>query len=234
MFTMGDIARQALEDDSILYRLFGVDAEILIDHAFGYEPCTMKDIKAYRSEQKSISIGQVLSEPYEFEKARIIVREMAEALALDLFQKRLLASSVTLVICYDRQGVEGSGYTGEIVNDGWGRMVPRPVGGTVGLGHHTNSAHLIAESLLAAYDKCVDSSLFVRRVNLAAGGLLPVEAEQPSLFDEEVSEVRESHLQEARLGIIRRFGKNALYKGTDMQEGATALERNRQIGGHRA
>ncbi len=234
MFTMGDIARQALEDDSILYRLFGVDAEILIDHAFGYEPCTMKDIKAYRSEQKSISIGQVLSEPYEFEKARIIVREMAEALALDLFQKRLLASSVTLVICYDRQGVEGSDYAGEIVNDGWGRMVPRPVGGTVGLGHHTNSAHLIAESLLAAYDKCVDSSLFVRRVNLAAGGLLPVEAEQPSLFDEEVSEVRESHLQEARLGIIRRFGKNALYKGTDMQEGATALERNRQIGGHRA
>lgn len=234
MFTMGDIARQALEDESLLYRILGVDAEILIDHAFGYEPCTMKDIKAYKSEQKSLSSGQVLAEPYDFEKGRIVVREMAEGLAFDLFQKKLAASGVTLHVGYDYSGLESSGYDGELVNDGWGRLLPKPAHGSAELGEASNSAHLIVAAVLGIYDRCVDERLSVRRICLAAGGLLSAEERQPGLFEEDAEEVRENSLQEARMGIIRRYGKNALYKGTDMQEGATALERNMQIGGHRA
>ncbi|MCR4734450.1 MAG: DNA methylase [Treponema sp.] len=234
IYTMGDIARQALEDDRILYRILGIDAEILIDHAFGYEPCTMKNIKAYRSEQKSISSGQVLQEPYEKSKARIVVREMAESLALDLFKKKLITSSVSLYIGYDREGLADAAYKGELVNDGWGRMIPKPAGASISLGEQSNSSNLITEGILYIFDNIVDKSLFVRRINVCANDILDASQKQSTLFDEEIAEIKEVQLQTTRLSIMKRFGKNALYKGSDLQEGATMLQRNLQIGGHKA
>lgn len=234
LFTMGDIARQSLEDEQMLYDLFGVDAEILIDHAWGYEPVTMQNIKAYKSQQKGISSGQVLQHPYEYEKGKIIVREMAELLALDLFQKKLLTSSVALWICYDREGLEESGYDGDMVRDPWGREMPKPVHGGMYLGAETNSSALIVDALVKIYEKIVDPKLMVRRVNISAGEVIPVEQKQPMLFEDVAVNEKENKLQEVRLNIISKFGKNAILKGMNLEEGAMTRERNAQIGGHKA
>ncbi len=232
IFTMGDIARQVLKNDRLLYREFGIDAEILIDHAFGYEPCTMKHIKSYRSQQKCLSSGQVLHHPYNFEKGRIIIREMAEALALDLFQKKQATTSLTLMVGYDKEGLEN--FTGELVRDYIGRLMPKPAHGTVSFGQATNSSHTLVEVALAIYEATVLKDLMIRRVNIAAGGLQDTEDVQLDLFGEPLSEQKESSLQETRLSISRRYGKNALLKAMDLQEGATTRDRNNQIGGHRA
>lgn len=235
LFTMGDIARQSLQNEQVLYDMLGIDAEILIDHAWGYEPVTMKDIKSYRSQQKGITSGQVLTCPYTFEKARLVVREMAELLALDLFKKNLVAGSVTLWICYDKDCLTAD-YKGETVKDPYGRNMPKPVHGSCGLGGETNSSSIIIHKLLTIFDSVVDSNLMVRRINMGANDVIPVNLKQPGLFDsdEEESHEKEDKLQETRLNIIKKFGKNALLKGMNLEEGATTRERNAQIGGHKA
>lgn len=234
MFTMGDVARRSLENEQSLYDMFGIDAEILIDHAWGIEPVTMKDIKSYKSRQKCLSSGQVLMKPYEYEKARIIVREMAELLALDLFEKRLLTSSVSLWICYDREGMAESGYRGDIAVDPWGRIMPKPVHGGLGLGWETNSSAILVDSFMKIFDYIVDRRLMVRRVNLSANNIIAEDEKQPELFDDMDLHPEEDRLQECRLNIIRKFGKNAILKGMNLEEGAMTRERNAQIGGHKA
>lgn len=234
LFTMGDIARFSLNNEQTLYDTFGIDAEILIDHAWGYEPVSMKEIKSYKSQQKSLSNGQVLMKPYEYEKAKIIVREMAELLALDLYEKRLLTTGVSLWICYDRQGLESSGYEGELARDPWGRIMPKPVHGGMGLGWETNSSTILVNAFMRIFEAIVDPRLMVRRVNLAAGDVIHIEDKQPELFDDFEEHEKEDRLQEVRLDIIRRFGKNAILKGMNLEEGAMTRERNIQIGGHKA
>ena len=232
LFTMGDIARQALKNDQILYREFGIDAEILIDHAFGYEPCGMKDIKSYKSQQKAMSSGQVLHQPYDFEKGLIIIREMAEALALDLFQKKETATSITLMVGYDKEGLEN--YEGELVRDYIGRLMPRPAHGSISFKEPTNSSHSIVDAALYIYEATVLKDLMIRRVNISASLAADSDDAQLNLFDEPLSERKENSLQKARLSISRKFGKNALLKAMDLQEGATSRDRNNQIGGHKA
>lgn len=236
LYTMGDIALQSVKNEQVLYDILGIDAEILIDHAWGYEPVTMKHIKNYKSSQKGISCGQVLSKPYEYEKARIVVREMAELMALDLFNKKLLSSSVFLWICYDKDSLLYDSYEGQLVMDSYGRIMPKPVHGGCGLGTETNSSAVIIHAILKIFDKIVDPNLLIRRINMGANDVIPVEMRQPGLFDEdeEDSHKKEDSLQKTRLKIIKRFGKNALLKGMNLQEGATTIERNAQIGGHKA
>ena len=236
LYTMGDIALQSVKNEQVLYDILGIDAEILIDHAWGYEPVTMKHIKNYKSSQKGISCGQVLSKPYEYEKARIVVREMAELMALDLFNKKLLSSSVFLWICYDKDSLLYDSYEGQLVMDPYGRIMPKPVHGGCGLGTETNSSAVIIHAILKIFDKIVDPNLLIRRINMGANNVIPVEMRQPGLFDEdeEESHKKEDSLQKTRLKIIKRFGKNALLKGMNLQEGATTIERNAQIGGHKA
>lgn len=236
LYTMGDIALQSLKNEQVLYDILGIDAEILIDHAWGYEPVTMKHIKNYKSSQKGISCGQVLSKPYEYEKARIVVREMAELMALDLFNKKLLSSSVFLWICYDKDSLLYDSYEGQLVMDPYGRIMPKPVHGGCGLGTETNSSAVIIHAILKIFDKIVDPNLLIRRINMGANDVIPVEMRQPGLFDEdeEESHKKEDSLQKTRLKIIKKFGKNALLKGMNLQEGATTIERNAQIGGHKA
>lgn len=236
LYTMGDIALQSVKNEQVLYDILGIDAEILIDHAWGYEPVTMKHIKNYKSSQKGISCGQVLSKPYEYEKARIVVREMTELMALDLFNKKLLSSSVFLWICYDKDSLLYDSYEGQLVMDPYGRIMPKPVHGGCGLGTETNSSAVIIHAILKIFDKIVDPNLLIRRINMGANDVIPVEMRQPGLFDEdeEESHKKEDSLQKTRLKIIKRFGKNALLKGMNLQEGATTIERNAQIGGHKA
>lgn len=236
LYTMGDIALQSVKNEQVLYDILGIDAEILIDHAWGYEPVTMKHIKNYKSSQKGISCGQVLSKPYEYEKARIVVREMAELMALDLFNKKLLSSSVFLWICYDKDSLLYDSYEGQLVMDPYGRIMPKPVHGGCGLGTETNSSAVIIHAILKIFDKIVDPNLLIRRINMGANDVIPVEMRQPGLFDEdeEESHKKEDSLQKTRLKIIKKFGKNALLKGMNLQEGATTIERNAQIGGHKA
>ena len=234
IFTMGDIAMTSLKNEELLYKIFGIDAEILIDHAWGYEPCTMKNIKSYRSESKCLGSGQVLHTPYDFTKAKIVVREMAELLALDLFEKNLLASSITIMVGYDRSSLEKNQFDGEITYDPWGRPIPKPAGGTVKLGCETNSSRLIVEKTVELFERTVNQKLLVRRINLTANEIIPAEKKQPSLFDDIESDEKENSLQKTRLEIIRKFGKNALLKGTNLEDGATTKDRNQQIGGHKA
>lgn len=236
MFTMGDIARMSLNDEELLYKIFGVDAEILIDHAWGYEPVSMKEIKNYKSETKSLGSGQVLHSPYEYEKAKLVTREMAELLALDLFKKKLLTTGITLNIFYDKESLESVDFNGDIVTDFYGRSMPKPAHGTIGVGKETNSAKIIVEKTVRLFEKIVDPKLLVRKINITAINTIPVDEKQPSLFDEENIELQEKEdsLQETRLQIMKKFGKNALLKGMNLTEGATTIDRNSQIGGHKA
>lgn len=236
IFTMGDIARTSLKNPNILYDEFGIDAEILIDHAWGYENVTMKDIKSYKSSAKSVTSGQVLQRPYSFDEGKIIVREMAEQLALDLFEKHLITSSVTLQVGYDIEGIPDN-FNGEFVKDFYGRIVPRPAHGSVFVGNDTNSSKTITEGFVSLYERVVNPELKVRRFNISANAVKNQNEREPTLFDsieENPAGKKEDSLQEARLAIIKKFGKNAILKGTDLQESAMTIERNRQIGGHRA
>lgn len=238
--TMGDIARMSLNNPEILFDEFGIDAEILIDHAWGIEPVGMKDIKSYKSEAKSLGSGQVLHEPYTFEKAKIIVREMAELLALDLFKKKMVAASVTLQVGYDVESLNLKNFDGEVVRDFYGRDIPKPAHASAWLGQETNSSKIIVEAFVGLFEKIVNPSWLVRRVNITANNTKLESEHQPGLFDDVdkkdggFNQEKEDSLQKTRLEIMRKFGKNALLKGMNLQEGATTIDRNAQIGGHKA
>lgn len=233
LFTMGDIARRSIKDPDSLYKIFGIDAEILIDHAWGYEPVTIKDIKSYKSQNKSLGTGQVLPEAYTFEKGKIIVHEMGELLALDLFKKGLVANSLTLHVGYERvDSVVNGEY--ELVKDFYGRMVPKPAHGTAGISE-TNSSDEIVSVLVELYEKIVNPKLMVRRFNISANDVYSQDLVQPGLFNNlDFDCQKEAKLQKTRLDIIKRFGKNAILKGVNLEEGAMTRERNKQIGGHKA
>ena len=248
--TMGDVARFSLRADGTLYDEFGINAELLIDHAWGYEPCTMADIKAYRPENNSLGAGQVLMEPYPFEKARVVCKEMIDSLCLDLVEKGLVTDHVGLYINYDSRN-DLSEYSGKIVSDWYGRPGARPASGSVALKMPTSSVKVITDALMAIYDANVDRSLLIRRININADHVFPkkmgeekVHVEQFDLFtdpekaERELLEMRkqekkEEDLAKALLDIKHRFGKNSVLKGTNYEEGATGKQRNEQIGGHR-
>ena len=230
MFTLGDVARMSLRNEEVLYKLFGVNAELLIDHAWGREPCTMADIKSYRPAASSLSSGQVLMEPYSFEKARTIVREMTDLLSLDLVDKRLVTTQLVLHVGYEA----GKG-KGPMVKDWYGRPTPKPAHGSVNLPFPTSATSVLLRSMMEMYDKIVDRSLFVRRVYVVASQVKreeELDGLQMSLFDDATDTSRERKQQEVILEIRRKFGKNAILKGMNFEEGATTRERNQQIGGH--
>lgn len=262
LYTMGDIALCSVGketdfyNEELLYRMFGINAELLIDHAWGWEPCTIADIKAYRPENNSICSGQVLHCPYDTEKARLVVREMTDLLALDLVDKGLVTDQLALTVGYDVENlsdpVRGRMYRGAVTTDAYGRRIPKHGHGTVNLDRHTSSSSLIMEAVTGLYDRIADSNLLIRRLNLSANHVLPEkniacdkEPEQLELFtdyealererekEKEIME-REKNMQKAVLEIKKKFGKNAILKGMDMQEGATTKDRNAQIGGHKA
>jgi DNA polymerase V len=233
--TMGELARFSLYHQDYLYEKFGVDAEILIDHAWGMEPCTMKDIKAYRPSTTSISEGQVLSCPYDYTKARIIVQEMADNLANQLLGKRLATDGLVLDVGYDRENCDKSSYHGPVHIDRYGRKVPKGAHGTVKLDNPTNLSSQIIASAVNLFDRITDKTLTVRRITLAA---IRVETDlgimQTDLFTDTKKLEKEKQLQQTMLEIKQKFGKNAVLRGTNYLEGATMRKRNDQIGGHKA
>ena len=259
IYTMGDVARCSIGkpneyyNEELLYRMFGINAELLIDHAWGWEPCRMQDIKAYRPETNSICSGQVLQCPYSFEKARLVVREMAEAVALDLLEKKLVTDQLALTVGYDIENTAGGSYHGEIVTDRYGRKIPKHTHGTANLPRKTSSARSITDAVLGVYDAKVNSKLSIRRLTITANRLVGedtaqqepeapvqfnlfdnVEVQEQRLREEEAKLKRERKIQEAMLDIKKKFGKNAILNGGSYLEGATAKERNKQIGGHKA
>ena len=262
IYTMGDIARCSLgkENDyyneDLLYRMFGVNAELLIDHAWGYEPCTIADVKAYQPENHSVGSGQVLACPYTVQKARLVVREMADLLALDLVEKKLTADQVVLTVGYDIENLTDSklrkNYSGEISTDRYGRRIPKHAHGSRNLGGQTSSTKRITEAVMELYDEIMNPKLLVRRIAISANHVVcegteqkVQEYEQLNLFTdygtqveqkkkEEEELAREKRMQQAVLEIKKKFGKNAVLKGMNLEEGATAVKRNNQIGGHRA
>ncbi len=254
--TMGDIARCSLGganeyyNEELLYKLFGVNAQLLIDHAWGWEPCTIKDIKAYRPESSSISVGQVLQCPYDFAGGKMILREMTDGLVLDLVDQGLVTNQIVLTVGYDKDNPE-SGYAGETQTDAYGRQLPKAAHGSVNLGRHTSSTRLIMDAAMALYERIVDRKLPVRRMYVVAANVMrsgevqEPETEQLDLFtdyaqlsrqreEERAALARERNKQQAMLAIKKKYGKNAILPGTSYQEGATGRDRNRQIGGHRA
>lgn len=254
--TMGKLARASIQNEELLYRLFGVNAELLIDHAWGWEPCTMKVVKAYRPETNSLSSGQVLQCAYSWKKARVVVQEMADQAALDLVAKRLVTDQIGLTVGYDRESLINpeirAKYQGAVTTDYYGRQVPKYAHGTARLECKTSSAKLIMAAVTELFDSIVNKDLLVRRLNLSVNNVVDeatvsqnTAPEQLDLFiDYEALEKerqkkqaaldKERRMQEARLAIKRRFGKNAILKGLNFEEGATAKERNEQIGGHKA
>jgi len=252
LYTMGDIARCSLTDEDLLYRLFGVNAELLIDHAWGWEPCTMAEIKAYQPDSKSIGSGQVLQSPYGYDKARLVVREMADQLALDLVGAGLVTDQLVLTVGYDIENMKGRGYRGEVTMDRYGRAVPKHAHGTANLEEYTASTRRIVTAALELFDRIIDRELLVRRFYLTAGRIAEEASapdkkafEQMDLFTDysavneqkaqESAELeREKKVQRTMLDIKKRFGKNAILKGMNLEEGATGKARNDTIGGHKA
>ncbi|MBR5218823.1 MAG: DNA methylase [Clostridia bacterium] len=258
IFTMGDIARASLTGygEDRLYKMLGKNAELLIDHAWGYEPCTLNEIRKYRPESKSLGAGQVLHCPYENDKARLIVQEMLELLALELVEKKLVADQIVLTIGYDIDNLTdpkiSEYYRGEITTDFYGRRIPKHAHGTANIGEFTSSAILITKATLELFDDIVDKNLLVRRVNVVANHIIPEEdvpvvnqTEQLDFFTDYDKKERdrklkaekmkkERKIQEATIDLRHKFGKNAVLRGMNLKEGATTKDRNRQIGGHKA
>lgn len=257
MYCMGDIARASttVHGRKLLKKIFGINSKMLVDHAWGYEPCTIKEAKAYTPTAKSLSTGQVLHCPYDFSKARIIVWEMLELLSLDLVEKGLVTNQIVLTVGYDIENLTNpeisKNYRGEIKVDYYGRKIPKHAHGTANIGSYTSSTRLITDSVLRLYDEIVDKNLLVRRITIGANNLTCEKNikekgfEQLDLFTDYEALVakrdkekalleKERRLQVAVLGIKSRYGKNAIIKGANLQEGATSIDRNRQIGGHRA
>lgn len=262
LYTMGDIARCSIGkpeeyyNEELLYKLFGVNAELLIDHAWGYEPCTMEQIKAYKPETNSICSGQVLQNPYDFEKAKLVVREMAELMTLDLVDQGMVTDQIVLTIGYDVENLTDPDrrrkYKGAVTIDRYGRRVPKHAHGTANLKKQTSSTMQITDAAMELYDRIVDRNLLIRRITITANRVVAESAascaeeyRQMDLFtdyealrrqqaEEEAAMEREKRMQRAMLDIKKKFGKNAILKGMSLQEGATAKDRNSQIGGHRA
>lgn len=262
LYTMGDIARCSLgrpdeyHNEDLLYKLFGVNAELLIDHAWGWEPCTLADVKTYKPDSNSIGSGQVLHCPYTWEKARMVVKEMTDLLALDLVDKKLVTSQLVLTIHYDIENLTRpeirKQYKGEITTDAYGRRSPKHAHGTINLAKPTASSRLLCEAMMELYDRIANPLLLVRKVNLSANKVVNETAvkdkpafEQLNLFTDYAAKEKqqekeketlekEKRMQLAMLDIKKKFGKNAILKGMNLQEGATARDRNNQIGGHKA
>ena len=232
--TMGDIARVSVKEPDALYKMFGVNAEILIDHAWGYEPCTIADIKRAKPQSQSMGEGQVLQDPYPFDKARLVVWEMVDTVSMRLVENDLVAKGMVLTVGYDRENVDKGIYHGETVQDFYGRTIPKPAHGTASIGHYTSSQSAFAEAVMRLFDRIVDPQLTVRRLNLVAIDVVDESNQGYDLFTDAQKQEREKKRLKAELLIKKRFGKNAIIKGMDLQEGATTVERNGQIGGHRA
>ncbi len=254
--TMGKIARMSLKNEELFYRLFGVNAELLIDHAWGWEPCTIAEVKAYKPENNSFSSGQVLQEAYDFKKTRVVVKEMADAAALNLVAKRLVTDQIVLTLSYDKENLTNpairSKYRGPVTTDYYGRQVPKHAHGTANLDVRTSSSSIITKAVMELYDRIANPDLLVRRINLTTCHVVDEskakekdapqqlylftdyeELERQKKKEQEALD-KERRIQEARLAIKQRFGKNAILKGLNFEEGATAKERNEQIGGHKA
>ena len=257
IYTMGDVARCSLQDEDLLYRLFGKNAELLIDHSWGYEPCGMAEVKAYRPASRSLSEGQVLQTAYAAEKARIVALEMADALSLQLVEKGLVTDQLVLTVGYDRENLTDperrKHYRGEVVTDYYGRQLPKHAHGSENLLRYSSSSQEIIAAVSALFDRLVNSALLIRRLSLTANRVLPEQeaaktqndGTQLDLFTDYAAEeareaeadrqrARERKLQEATLAIKKKFGKNALLRGRSLLDGATGRDRNEQIGGHRA
>jgi DNA polymerase V len=257
LFTMGDVARCSIQNEDLLYQMFGVNAELLIDHAWGWEPCTIDLVKAYEPEDRSFSSGQVLMSPYDFDKARIIVQEMADAIALDLVEKRMVTDQIVLTINFEAfsKTNKAEDYQGEVATDWYGKKAPKHAHGTENLERYTSSGKLIMDAALRIYDRTVDPKLLIRRVTIVVNHVLTEEAakkaeqsgtyEQMDLFtdyqalekerrQQDEALTKERQLQEAMLSIKNKYGKNAILKGLNLQEGATGKQRNEQVGGHKA
>ena len=255
--TMGKLARMSIQNEGLLYRLFGVNAELLIDHAWGWEPATMEAVKAYRPETNSLSSGQVLHEPYTFRKARVVICEMAEGMALSLVSKHLVADQLVLTVSYDAECLTRpeirEKYHGEITTNHYGKPVPKHAHGTFNFDRPTSSSRQIMDGATQLFDRCVNADLLVRRMNITANHVVPEASvvakdqapQQLDLFTdyealekqrqaEQAKLDKERRMQEVQLKIKKRFGKNAILRGLNFEEGATAKERNKQIGGHKA
>ena len=233
--TMGELAYFSTVNQDILYREFGVDAELLIDHAWGLEPCSIKEIKAYKPSTNSISEGLVLSCPYPYDKARIIIMEMADSLVLQLTDKGLVTDSLTLDVGYDRENCDSGKYRGPVHIDHYGRTVPKGAHGSTKLDNPTNLGSQLIKVAATLFDQIADKTLTVRRITIAANRVVKDEGIfQVNLFTDTTKMEKEKQLQEVMLGLKKKFGKNAVLKGTNYLDGATMKERNKQIGGHRA
>lgn len=255
--TMGQIARLSVKNEEVLYKLFGVNAELLIDHSWGWEPCTMDYVKSYRPETNSLSSGQVLHEPYTFSKARVVIKEMADAVSMDLLDKGLVTDQLVVTVGYDRTSLENpeirAKYHGPVVKDYYGREVPKSAHGTTNLDRQTSSTTLIMTAVENLFDRIVNKNLLVRRLNITTNHVIPEsrvkkqddKMVQLDLFTdyetlakqkkaEEERLAKERRMQEALLAIKKQFGKNAILKGLNFEDGATAKDRNEQIGGHKA
>lgn len=257
MFTMGDVARCSVHDEDLLYRLFGKNAELLIDHAWGWEPTTIEAIKAYRPSSNSLGSGQVLHQPYDAKKAKLVLREMADLLVYDLVEKGLVTDQIVVTVGYDIENLTDperrKNYHGAVVKDHYGRQIPKHAHGTINLDGHTSSTKKIMCASSELYDRIVDKTLLVRRLNIVANHVVP-EADAPKknegyeqldLFTdydalmakkekEDAELAREKKMQQALITIKKRFGKNAVLRGMNFEDGATAKDRNEQIGGHKA
>ena len=249
IYTMGDIARTSLENEELLYKLFGINAEFLIDHAWGWEPCTMKDIKSYRPKIKSLSSGQVLHKPYDYDHTKLIVKEMVDSLVLDLVAKKVVTDQIVLEIGYDTENLKF--YEGETTTDYYGRKIPKHAHGTIRLPELTSSTKLITEYTIKLFEQIINPLLYVRRIYVIAGNIHTKEEaqkekqiEQLDIFsikeedekrkeEKKIDYEKENNLQKTILQLKNKYGKNSILKGMNFEEGGTMIERNRQVGGHK-
>lgn len=262
IYTMGDVALCSVGKESdyynedLLYKLFGINAELLIDHAWGWEPCTIAEIKAYKPLTNSICSGQVLQCPYDYQKARLVVKEMADLLVLDIVEKKLVTDQIVLTIGYDVENLNNDErekeYSGEVTTDRYGRKIPKNAHGTANIARYTSSTRLIVDATMKLYDEIINKKLLIRRINISANRLIPesevsenTAPEQLDIFTDykeverqkqaaEAEFEREKRLQNTIISLKKKFGKNTILKGMNFEEGATAKDRNQQIGGHKA
>ena len=251
MYTMGDIARCSINNEELLYKLFGVNAELLIDHAWGFEPCTIKDIKSYKPQHHSVSSGQVLHCAYDYKKTKLIIKEMADLLSLELVNKKLVTSQLILTIGYDIDNIADGKYNGEITIDHYGRKIPKHAHVTINLDHSTSSSKAITENMLILYDRIINKNLLVKRINMTAANTTDenitnevskyhqidlftnYEEQEQKQKEKIIKEQEENKLQHVIIDIKNKYGKNAILKGMNLEDGGTTIDRNNQIGGHR-
>ena len=250
IYTMGDVARTSMQNEELLYKLFGINAELLIDHAWGWEPVNIKQIKEYKPENNSISSGQVLHCPYDYEKTKLIIKEMTELLTLDLVKKNLVTNQIVLTVGYDIENLTDpfikNLYKGEITTDRYGRKIPKHAHGTINLDHKTSSTKIIMDAIMKLYERIINKQLLVRRINITVNNVVDEFTEKNKKTYEQIDlftdyqqkaeklqkEKMEKELQKAMIGIKNKYGKNAVIKGMNLQDGGTTIDRNKQIGGH--